>query len=165
MIGDSYSQRTPSIERERRAHAPVVGDVRRIGVAAEELVGLPNASAVVCGSPSRKSAKSKPVRAPVNANVPRGSCWPTTSLADAPEFAARRDRVATAEALDLAADDVAAGARLRVAAVAQAGEVAGKLSPGGPQFSGSWSLPTMPASPETFVTPGEVGQRRCSSNA
>ena len=42
-------------------------------------LNAPEAIALVCGRPSRKSATSERVAAPVNANVPRASCCDMTS--------------------------------------------------------------------------------------
>jgi len=44
------------------------------------LSALPKAIELVLGMPSRKSAKSEPVAAPVNANVPRGFCCDWMSM-------------------------------------------------------------------------------------
>ena len=74
MSGDSYSQRTPAVTVNDGTHSPVVGDIRVVREAAQIFVGVAVGDRLVRGTPSRKSAKSDPVSAPVNAKPPRGSC-------------------------------------------------------------------------------------------
>ena len=132
-------------------------------MARKYLSALPKAIELVSGMPSRKSAKSDAGRAaPVNVNVPRGSCCerrlnccrrksPPNVMLCAPWL----QKVVVHDRRGLVAREGLLrrrrGRRCRWRS----------SSCGGPQFSGSWLLPVMPASPETFVRFGEV-RRHCA---
>ena len=67
------------VEGQGRRDAKVVVDVRSTIAPRRSLSGLPNASELLWGMPSRKSARSDPLVEPVNVNTPRASCWPNVS--------------------------------------------------------------------------------------
>src|SRR4029453_16369655 len=157
LSGDSYSQRAPAV-------IVSAGPTRQSSVtyASYEkplryLSALPYAIWLVAGMPSRKSAKSAPDAAPVNANPPRGSCCDRMSAwwrRTPPQIV----KLCRPRLTNASPPPPFASLRVNRGSASASPEMPrGKLRLGGPQFTGCWLLPLIPASPETFVRYAKYG--------
>ena len=111
--------------------------------------------------PRRKPAKSEPAAAPVKVKVPRGSCcermlncWRRKSPPQVKLCGRGPRKTSSGESAGLVAGD-------EYCASASAAMPLAKLSEGGPQLSGSWLLPVMPAAPETLKRLAKKGSCAC----
>ena len=142
------------VHRERRAHPPVVGDV---GVVARSREGTCRRCRRRSSSCAEGRAGSRRGRirstAPVNVNVPRGillrqRCRAAEAATSPPNVrlwrpcapeCSRRPRRASGRCSTRTARSTSPAMPLE------------NVRRGGPQLTGSWLLPVMPASPDTFV--------------
>src|SRR5512138_2219875 len=120
------------------------------------LSALPNAIELVAGTPSRKSAKSEPLKAPVNANPPRGFCCDSMSMAtrrtSPPNVKLWRPWLQYASM-----PPPYVRVRLKFGSASLSPVIVENERLGGPQLTGSWLLPVIPARPETFVRFAKYG--------
>src|SRR5690349_2823709 len=113
--------------------------------------------ALVCGRPRRKSAKSTPVTAPVKPKLPRGSCWPNTSLLRTRNSPPVSSVWSPCVLVTVPAQRCVCSVAELYCPSASAAISLENESDGGPQLRGSSSPPEIPAAPETFTRLAKCG--------